>query len=51
MLNVIRIFLTLIALIGTASSQEDPQLGSARVVFQVFISFPCSFFLDWSESE
>ncbi|KDO82879.1 hypothetical protein CISIN_1g027035mg [Citrus sinensis] len=34
MLNVIRIFLTLITLIGTASSQEDPQLGSARVVFQ-----------------
>lgn len=33
MLNVIRIFLTLIALIGTASSQ-DPQLSSARVVFQ-----------------
>ncbi|KAK9192057.1 hypothetical protein WN943_020673 [Citrus x changshan-huyou] len=34
MLNVIRISLTLIALIATASSQEDPQLGSARVVFQ-----------------
>lgn len=44
MLNVIRISLTLIALIATASSQEDPQLGSARVVFQVLISFPWFFF-------